>query len=50
MYGYTGTTVSSVTDGSQVIFDKTNPQVTNITSGQEFTSEITPTIVETNFS
>jgi hypothetical protein len=50
MYGYTGITVSSVTDGSQVIFDKTNPDVTNITTGQNFTGEITPTIVETNYS
>jgi hypothetical protein len=26
-----------VTDGSQVIFDKTNPDVTNITTGQNYT-------------
>jgi len=50
MYGYTGITVSSVTDASQVIYDKTIPKVTNITSGEYFNGEITPTIVETNYS
>ena len=49
-YNNTGDTVSTVTDASQVIFDRTNPQVTNITSGQYFSGDVTPIIVETYYS
>ncbi len=49
-YNNTGITVTTVTDTSQVIIDFTPPAITNIISGQYFNTDITPIIVETNYS
>lgn len=50
MFGNSGSTVTSTTDTSSVIFDKTNPAITSITTGQYFNANITPAITEANYS
>lgn len=49
-YTNTGVTVTTVTDTSQIIIDLTAPTITNITTGQYFSGNITPNIIETNYS
>ena len=48
MFGNTGDTVTS--SSWQVIIDIINPTITNITSGQYFSGNVTPTITEINYS
>jgi len=50
MFSNTGDTVSSTTDSSQVIIDLTDPEISNIITGQYFSGDVIPTIVETNYS
>jgi len=50
MFGNAGDTVTGTSDGSRVIFDKINPIITNITSGQLFSGNVTPVFTEVNYS
>lgn len=50
VFGNAGDQVTGTTNSSLVNFDKTLPAITNITSGQLFTGDVTPIFTETNYS